>query len=261
MPESFVMQMSRTHENFEQAARQVKWTSLIAGSALAVSGLAFGIARRSLFRTAAGAGLAAGGGYLIYRGATNSAGAGEHDASIAKSVTISRSPEEVYRYWKQLENLPRFMKHLKNVRRIDDRRSHWTARAPFGRSVEWDAELLEDVENRRLTWRSLPGSDVDHRGSVEFRPAPGNRGTEVHVRLDYHRPGGRAGEALAMMLFEHPEQQIREDLRRFKALVETGELPTTEGQPNGRRSLKIRTMQPFDHEMLGNRRLNQRTAV
>ena len=94
-----------------------------------------------------------------------------------------------------------------------------------------NAELLDDVENRRLTWRSLPGSDIDHRGSVEFKEAPGARGTEVHVRLEYHRPGGRAGEALAMMFFEHPEQQIREDLRRFKALVETGELPTTEGQP------------------------------
>jgi uncharacterized membrane protein len=126
--------------------------------------------------------------------------------------------------------------------------------------VEWDAELLEDVPNRRLTWRSLPGSDVDHRGSVEFTPAPGNRGTEVHVRLEYHRPGGRAGEALALAFFQHPEQQIREDLRRFKALVETGELPTTEGQPTGRRSMKIRTMQPFDHEMFGNRRLNAQRA-
>lgn len=261
MPESFVTQMARTRENFEQATKQISWMPLLAGSALAASGLAFGISRRSLFSTAVGGSLAAGGGLLIYRGATNGGSAGEHDASITRSVTISRPPEEVYRYWKQLENLPRFMKHLKNVRRIDDRRSHWTASAPFGRNVEWDAELLEDVENRRLTWRSLPGSDVDHRGSVEFKNAPGNRGTEVHVRLDYHRPGGRAGDLLSMMFFKHPEQQIREDLRRFKALVETGELPTTEGQPNGRRSLKIRTMQPFDREMLGNRRLNQRTAV
>jgi uncharacterized membrane protein len=254
------MRFSDNQQNMEQASTQVNWMPLITGGALVASGLAFGLARRSWLGLGVGAGLATGGGFLVYRGANNGRSP-ERDACIAKAVTIMRSPEEVYRYWKKLENLPRFMKHLKQVRKIDERRSHWVARAPFGRYVEWDAELLDDVENRRLTWRSLPGSDIDHRGSVEFKEAPGGRGTEVHVRLEYHRPGGRAGEALAMMFFEHPEQQIREDLRRFKTLVETGELPTTEGQPSGRRSLKIRAMEPFDREMLGNRKLNAERAV
>jgi uncharacterized membrane protein len=245
----------------QQTFAGLSWAPLLGGSALAASGLALGIGRDSWLGRVAGAGLAAGGGFLIYRGVTANGDTRQHDALITRAVTISKPPDEVYRFWKQLDNLPRFMKHLKQVRRIDDRRSHWVATAPLGRSIEWDAELLEDVENRRLTWRSLPGSSVDHRGSVEFKRAPGNRGTELHVRLEFHRPGGRVGELMAMMFFEHPEQQIREDLRRFKALVETGELPTTEGQPNGRRSLKIRAMQPFDHEMFGNRRLNERTAV
>ncbi|HZU21355.1 MAG TPA: SRPBCC family protein [Terriglobales bacterium] len=247
--------------NGENRETRPGWAALLTGSSLVASGLALGLSRRTWLGAGIGAGLAAGGGMLIYHGATNGSSGQERDACIAKSVTISRSPEQVYGFWKQLENLPRFMKHLHQVRRLDERRSHWVAHAPAGRKIEWDAELLEDVANRRLTWRSLPGADVDHRGSVEFKPAPGNRGTEVHVRLEYHRPGGRIGELLAMMFFEHPEQQIREDLRRFKALIEAGELPTTEGQPSGRRSVKIRTMEPFDREMLGNRQLNQRAAV
>lgn len=239
----------------------LEWLPVAAGSSLVVSGLAWAAVRRSWLNAGLGAGIAAGGGFLIWRGAKgNSAKLRRRDATVMKSVTILKPVEEIYRFWRDLENLPRFMKHLKSVRRLDDRRSHWIAAAPFGRSVEWDAELLEDVPNQRLTWWSLPGSDIEHRGSVEFRPTE-NRGTEVHVRLDYHRPGGKLGEAFAMAFLESPEQQIREDLRRFKALIETGELPTIEGQPSGRRSLKIRAMEPFDREMLGNRRLNERTAV
>ena len=233
------------------------WASLLTGSTLAASGLAFGLVQRSWLRSGVGAGLAAGGGLLIYRGVNN---ARLRDICIAKSVTINKSPEDVYRFWKQIENLPLFMQHLQEVRRLDDRRSHWIASAPLGRTVEWDAELLEDDENRRLTWHSVSGSDIDHRGSVEFKPAPGNRGTEVDVRLEYRRPGRRAGKALAIAFFGHPERQVREDLRRFKSLVETGELPTTEGQPSGRRPTKIRTIQPFDREMFGNRRLNAQRA-
>lgn len=236
--------------------------SLLGGGALLLSGIGWGLWRRTWRDAALAAGLAAGGGLLLYRGTQGRTGSvREHDGVIAKSVTIQRSADELYRFWKDLENLPRFMKHLKRVRRLDARRSHWTTSAPLGRSIEWDAELIEDLENRRLTWRSLPGSMVDHRGSVEFRDAPGERGTEVHVKLEYHRPGGKLAELLTMMFFESPEQQVREDLRRFKTLLETGELPTTEGQPSGRRSLKIKTMQPFDREMLGNRQLNAQRAV
>ena len=235
-------------------AKGLGWAPLLTGSALAGSGLAFGIMQRSWLSAGVGAGLAAGGCLLIYRGVNH---AHRRDTCIAKSVTINKSPEDVYRFWKQIENLPLFMQHLQQVRRFDDRRSHWIASGRLGRTVEWDAELLEDVENRRLTWHSVSGSYIDHGGSVEFRPAPGNRGTEVDVRLEYHRPGGRAR---TIAFFDHPKRQLREDLRRFKALVETGELPTTEGQPTGRRSTKIRAIQPLDHEGFGSRRLNAQRA-
>ena len=155
---------------------------------------------------------------------------------IAQSVTINRSPEEIYRYWRDFQNLPRFMKHLESVRATGDRRSHWVAKAPAGRTVEWDAEITEDRPNELIAWRSLEGSDVDSVGSVRFERAPGGRGTIVKVDMQYSPPAGRAGAAVAKLLGAGPEWKVKDDLRRFKRLMEVGEIITTEGQPAGRAS-------------------------
>ena len=161
---------------------------------------------------------------------------------VEKSVTLNRSPQECYQFWRDFTNLPRFMKHLDSVQHIDERRSHWVARAPGGTQVEWDSELTEDVPGQFLAWRSLSGSDVDHSGSVRFEPAPGGRGTVVRVQMRYQPPAGRAGVLVAKIFHEEPEQQVQEDLRRFKQVLETGEIPTTRGQPSGRRSFVGRTL-------------------
>jgi uncharacterized membrane protein len=153
---------------------------------------------------------------------------------IAQSVTINRSPEEIYRFWRDLQNLPRFMKHLESVQATGDKRSHWVAKAPAGRTVEWDAEITEDRPNELIAWRSLEGADVDSVGYVRFERAPGGRGTIVKVEMRYSPPAGRFGATVAKLLGAGPEWKIKDDLRRFKQLMEVGEIITTEGQPAGR---------------------------
>lgn len=180
------------------------------------------------------------------RGAARTDGAarlaGEAAVPVEQSVTINRSADECYRYWRNLEQLPHFMQHLESVRVLDERRQHWKARGPAGTRFEWDAELTADEPGRRLAWRSVGSADVDNSGEVEFAPAPGGRGTTVTVRLRYAPPAGKLGAAAARLLGEEPSQQIAADLRRFKQLLETGEIATTSGQPNGRRSLKARLL-------------------
>ena len=153
---------------------------------------------------------------------------------VAQAVTINRSPEEIYRSWRDFQNLPRFMKHLESVRTTGERRSHWVAKAPGGRTVEWDAEITEDRPNELIAWRSLEGADVDSVGSVRFERAPGGRGTIVKVEMRYSPPAGRVGATVAKLLGEGPERRIKDDLRRFKQLMEVGEIITTEGQSAGR---------------------------
>jgi uncharacterized membrane protein len=152
---------------------------------------------------------------------------------VHKSVTIKRLPETVYQFWRQLENLPRFMYHLQEVRATGDRRSHWVAKAPAGQEVEWDAEIVEERPNEALVWRALPGSDIQHEGSVRFKPAPADRGTEVEVQLQYDAPGGSAGAFIATLFGEEPTQQIRDDLRRLKQVMETGEVLLSDGSLEG----------------------------
>jgi uncharacterized membrane protein len=147
---------------------------------------------------------------------------------VVKAITVNRPVEEVYRFWRGFDRLPQFMRHLESVRSLGSTRSHWTARGPAGTTVEWDAETVEDVTNDRIAWRSLPGADVENRGVVRFTPAPGGRGTEVIVELEYSPPGGTVGRALATVLGEEPEQQLKDDLRRFKQVLETGEIARTE---------------------------------
>jgi len=158
----------------------------------------------------------------------------ESSVRFRRAITVDRSPQELYRFWRDFENLPRVMRYLVSVRSIGGTRSHWVARGPAGKSVEWDAEITEDQPNVYLSWRSLPGADVDNSGSVTFDPAPGNRGTIVRVELEYTPPGGIFGATIAKLFGRSPEQEIRVDLYRLKQLLETGEITTTEGQPAAR---------------------------
>jgi len=161
--------------------------------------------------------------------------------TVTKSITINASPEVLYRFWRNLENFPRFMRHLEEVKATGERTSHWIAKAPGGTTVEWDAEIVEDEANSRLAWRTLPDTSVEHEGIVSFEPAPGGRGTIVRVEMSYVPPAGKIGVVVAKMFGEEPSVQIDGDLRRMKQLIETGEIATTEGQPTGRRSIMGRT--------------------
>ena len=150
------------------------------------------------------------------------------EVQVTEAVTINRPVEEVYAFWRDFGNFPRFMRHIESIA-VTGRRSHWRAKGPAGVKVEWDADLLEDVENERISWRSLEHSDVEHHGSVHFAHAPGSRGTEIRVHLHYSPPAGRLGRGIAWLLGSDPESQIREDLRRFKQLLETGEVVLSDG--------------------------------
>lgn len=215
-----------------------RWGAVIGGVALA----AYGLRRRSL----GGAALSLAGAGLVYRGLTgycqiyqalgintSQKGWATEGIEVQKSITIDKSPEEVYRFWRRFENLPRFMTHLKSVQSLDHRRSHWVAKAPLGTTAEWDAEITEERENEVIAWRALEGTRIPNRGSVRFRHAPGGRGTEVRVSLAYAPPMGKLGATFAKLFGEEPGQQLSEDLRRLKWLLETGEIPTTEGQASG----------------------------
>jgi uncharacterized membrane protein len=153
----------------------------------------------------------------------------DRSVRIERVTTINKPIYEVYQFWRQFENLPKFMRHLESVEVIDERRSRWRAKAPAGMKVEWEAELLEDREDEWIAWRSLPGSQIENSGSVRFSPAPGARGTEVRVQLQYNPPAGSLGRSIAWLFGEDPDQQIHHDLHRFKQLMETGEIPLSDG--------------------------------
>ena len=153
----------------------------------------------------------------------------EHDVSVERAITVNRPVEDVYAFWKDYANLPRFMRHLESVETLGEQHTRWTAKGPAGTTVSWDAETIVDREHEWIAWRSLENADIDNRGSVRFSPAPGDRGTEVRVHLQYSPPAGRLGLGIAWMFGEEPGQQIHEDLRRFKQLMETGEVPLSEG--------------------------------
>jgi uncharacterized membrane protein len=148
-------------------------------------------------------------------------------------VTINKPIEELYRFWRNLENLPRFMRHLDSVERVTDTISRWRAKGPGGTTVEWEAEINNEVPNKVIGWRSLENADVVSAGSVNFDQSGRGRGTRVTVHLQYSPPGGKIGASIARLFGKDAETEIREDLRRFKQLIETGEVPTTEGQPRG----------------------------
>jgi uncharacterized membrane protein len=243
--------------------RQERWISMLAGGMLA----AYGLTRRSKQGGAAAVAAAA----LLYRGATGhcdvyqalgvnrSSGharergtgvvadrhsdtrrrlGGHRGIHVEESVTINRPAAEVYRFWRDFENLPRFMQHLESVSARDMGISHWVARAPGGRTVEWDARIINEIEPKLIAWQSLEGAAIATAGSVHFEET--EHGARVRVKLQYSPPAGRLGAAVAWLAGEEPHIQVREDLRRFKALLEAGEIPTVEGQPSGRSRPAVR---------------------
>ena len=211
-----------------------RWASIAAGTALAL----YGMSRRR------GSGwlLAAFGGWLVQRGASghcytyealgiNTAGtgsdtrralSGRRGVNVEERVMINRPREELYRFWRNLENLPRFMSHLESVERITDTLSRWRAKGPAGTTVEWTAEIINEVENQVIGWRSIENSDVVSAGSVNFEDAGRGR-TQVRVRLQYSPPGGKAGATLAWLMGRDAATEIRQDLARFKQLIESGD--------------------------------------
>jgi uncharacterized membrane protein len=212
-----------------------RWASIVGGSAMVLLGLQ----NRSL----RGILTALAGGSLAYHGATAQKSITEtvgeaislqKSIKVEKTVTINKHVGELYAFWRNFENLPTFMKHLRSVNVVDERRSHWIANAPLGATVEWDADIITDQQNHLIAWTSVEGADVENSGFVRFQQAPAGRGTEVKVVLEYSIPGGALAATIAKLFGEEPEQQIGDDLRRFKMLMETGEIATTEGQSRGR---------------------------
>jgi uncharacterized membrane protein len=160
------------------------------------------------------------GGDAALRNSENVSVPAERGTKVEKSVTIDRPASELYSFWRNFENLPKFMNHLESVSGAGANRTHWVAKAPAGTTVEWDAEVYNEKPNELIAWRTLEGSQVSSAGSVRFEEAP-NGGTEVRVSLKYDPPGGKLGSLVARLFGENPEQQIEEDLGRFKQLMET----------------------------------------
>jgi len=152
---------------------------------------------------------------------------------VVASVTIRRSPEEVYAFWRDFSNLPRFMAHLESVQVMGDRRSHWRALGPGNKAVEWDAEIVDERPNEMIAWRSLENADVSNSGSVRFQQAPGGRGTEVLVELSYKPPAGVIGRTIAELLGREPDQEVHSDLRRLKSVMEVGEVLRSDANLGG----------------------------
>ncbi|MGG6293155.1 SRPBCC family protein [Leptolyngbya sp. AN02str] len=211
-----------------------RWASLLGGGALVLMGLRD--------RSLRGVLTAVAGGGLVYQGATGNStvnqiqdavGLNNNAIRAERTATINRPASELYAFWRDFGNLPQFMRHLKSVTVLDDRHSHWVASAPLGAEVEWDAEIVTDEPNHLIAWVASQNADIENSGFVRFQPATGDRGTEVKVVIEYSPPGGTVTAAIARLFGENPEQQIGDDLARFKMLMEAGEIATNEGQPRG----------------------------
>jgi len=159
------------------------------------------------------------------------------DALVSASVIVGKSPQECYDFWRDPTNMTRISPMVESVTVVDERTSRWLIRSPLGNKIEWDCKITGETRGQRISWRSVDGGGLYHAGVVRFEPSTGNRGTLVSTSVHFRVPGGPAGIGLAKLLGANPRSEIREDLRRFKQLLETGEIPTTRGQPSGRRSL------------------------
>lgn len=218
------------------------WTR-VAGDVLDVAFLAAGVIRRGPGRRQRGiltaAALTAIGGADLYaalhttRSDTARHAGGQRHRTLRAAITVMRTPETVYGFWRNLENLPTFMHHLQEVTEAGDGHSHWVANAPVGQPVQWDAQIIEDLPGKRIAWQSLPGSGIENSGCVDFTPDPTGKSTEVRVSIAYQMPGGALGKAAATLLGESPDQQVNDDLRRFKQIMETGQVVRSDGSPDG----------------------------
>jgi uncharacterized membrane protein len=153
---------------------------------------------------------------------------------IEHSVTVKRPAAELFEFWRNPANVPRLMDFIESVEPVDDTTAHWRIRGPAGTAIEWDAQIINEIPNELLAWKSVGDADVPNAGSLHFRPGPNDRGTEVRLVLEYEPPAGHLGAWLAKLVKENPATQVRDALRRFKQLAETGEVLTTEGQTSGR---------------------------
>jgi uncharacterized membrane protein len=230
--------------------------SRVVGDAFDLAGLSMALARRgrrgrAAVALAAVAGVTALDVLAALRLTGSSAGrtvpgaSGQTDIYLERSIAVSKSPEECYRFWRSFENLPRFMQSLESVRQLDERRSRWVAKGLMATRLEWTSEITTDRPGEEVAWRTLDDSGAANAGSVRFEAAPAGRGTIVRVSLHYSPRGGALGAGLVRLLGHDPQSRIREDLRRFKQVMETGEIPTTRGQPAGRRSLLGRVTQSW----------------
>lgn len=222
--------------------RMERFGSIALGAAL----LAYGLGRRR----ASGVAQAAAGAALLYRGATGhcpvyermgvstadtdtrSALSGPRGFHVHESIRIELPINDVYGFWRDLENLPRFMSHLERVVDLGNQHSHWVAKGPAGIPVEWDAEIINEVPNQVIGWRSLPSSEFVTAGSVNFDEAGGGQSTLVTVHLQYAPPAGRLGKMVAQLFGDEPSQAIAEDLRRLKRLLEARDTLETRGTPS-----------------------------
>ena len=226
--------------------RQAGWLwSRVAGDAMDLAYLGSAYNRRGVRRdllTTAVAAVAAVTALDIVAGrrtraaATGARETAEADIERTAIVSVNRQPADVYRFWRRLENLPLFMHHLQSVEERDERRSHWVV-STLGTTVEWDAEIVEDVVDERISWRAVESADVPNEGTVTFAPAPGGRGTEIRIDMRFDPPAGKIAEVFAKLLGADPARTMQQDLRRLKQVLETGEIATTVGQPSGTRSL------------------------
>jgi uncharacterized membrane protein len=208
--------------------QSVSQFGVIAGASALVL---YGLSRRNK----TGLALATAGGLVAYKQARSQARSSRQTATSV--FRVNTTSNEAYRLWRNFENLPRFMAHLDAVRVLNDRHSEWTAKGPLDSRVRWKAEITEDEPNRRIAWRSLPGSQLETSGWVEFRDDPQGRGSTVRAQVEYSNPLGAIGLGLLSALGKNPSFVVKEDLRRFKALLEAGEAPTTVGQTHGPRGL------------------------
>jgi len=234
-------------QNIHQAERIA---SVLAGGALAWYGVREGLKSRPL----QGVALALAGGALVRRGATgycdlyralgihtntgepgaNATIAYQQGVRVDRSVTVNASREDVYAFWRNLDNLPRFMKYVRSVKVLDASHSHWIVDGPAGQKLEWDAEIINEIPNELLAWRSLPGASINNTGSVRFDHATAGRGTRISVSLQYDPPAGQLAVLFAKIFGKDADSEIDTDLHRFKNIIEAGEIPTSSGQPTGR---------------------------
>jgi uncharacterized membrane protein len=250
------MELVERHSNPTQNVHQMeRLASIVAGGSLALYGLRQGLKYHSI---AASTGLTLAGAALLKRGLTGYCDiyralgvrtADDHPGASAsigyqqgfrvdRSITINAGREQVYEFWRKLENLPRFMKHVHCVKQTDEKHSHWIVEGPAGQKAEWDAEIINEIPHELIGGRSLPGASVPNAGSVRFEHATAGRGTKVTVSLQYEPLAGQVGVWVAKLFGKDPESEVELELHRLKSIIEAGEVPTSSGQPTGRSDIR-----------------------